>query len=102
MAAEVTELCGPKHHPNDSGNVRAGSSSGRVIAYDQREEIESTLEITCSLGVHQLLPNQPFSVGVDYADKALYQAKAAGRNRVEAFTDGSEQERQENCQQTSN
>ena len=53
-------------------------------------------------GVHQLLPNQPFSVGVDYADKALYQAKAAGRNRVEAFTDGSEQERQENCQQTSN
>ena len=26
MAAEVTELCGPKHHPNDSGNVRAGSS----------------------------------------------------------------------------
>ena len=39
MAAEVTELCGPKHHPNDSGNVRAGSSSGRVIAYDQREDI---------------------------------------------------------------
>ena len=39
MAAEVTELCGPKHHPNNSGNVRAGSSSGRVIAYDQREDI---------------------------------------------------------------
>jgi len=39
MSAEVTELCGPKHHPNDSGNVRAGSSSGRVIAYDQREDI---------------------------------------------------------------
>ena len=33
MAAEVTELCGPKHHPNNSVNVRAGSSSGRVIAY---------------------------------------------------------------------
>ena len=32
MAAEVTELCGPKHHPNNSGNVRAGSSSGRVLA----------------------------------------------------------------------
>ena len=39
MAAEVTELCGPKHPPNNSGNVRAGSSSGRVIAYDQREDI---------------------------------------------------------------
>ena len=32
MICEVTELCGPKHHPNNSGNVRAGSSSGRVLA----------------------------------------------------------------------
>jgi transposase-like protein len=39
MAAEVSDLCGPKHHPNGSGNIRAGSSSGRVIAYDQREDI---------------------------------------------------------------
>ncbi len=39
MAAEVSELCGPKHHPNESGYVRAGSSSGRVIAYDQREDL---------------------------------------------------------------
>ena len=39
MAEEVNELCGPKHHPNASGNVRAGSSTGRVIAHDQREDI---------------------------------------------------------------
>jgi hypothetical protein len=39
MAAEVSDLCGPKHHPNDSGYVRAGSSSGRVVAYGQREEL---------------------------------------------------------------
>ena len=39
MAAEVNDLCGPKHHPNDSGYVRAGSSSGRVMAYGQREDL---------------------------------------------------------------
>ncbi len=39
MAAEVSELCGPKHHPNESGYVRSGSSSGRVIAFDQREDL---------------------------------------------------------------
>ena len=39
MAAEVSELCGPKHHPNDSDCVRSGSSSGRVIAYGEREEL---------------------------------------------------------------
>jgi transposase-like protein len=39
MAAEVSDLCGPKHHPNDSGNVRAGSSSGRVVAFGEREEL---------------------------------------------------------------
>lgn len=39
MAEEVTELCGPKHHPNDSGYVRAGSSSGRVVVEERREEV---------------------------------------------------------------
>lgn len=39
MAEEVTELCGPKHHPNDSGCVCAGSSQGRVLVEGQREEI---------------------------------------------------------------
>lgn len=39
MAEEVTELCGPKHHPNDVGYVRAGSSEGRVLVDGQREEI---------------------------------------------------------------
>jgi transposase-like protein len=39
MAAEVSELCGPKHHPNESGYVRSGSSSGRVIAFGQREDL---------------------------------------------------------------
>ncbi|QDT62665.1 hypothetical protein SV7mr_52150 [Stieleria bergensis] len=28
MAAEVTELCGPKHEPSSSDHYRAGSASG--------------------------------------------------------------------------
>ena len=31
MAAEVNELCGPKHKPSVSDHFRAGSSSGRVL-----------------------------------------------------------------------
>ena len=30
MAEEVAQLCGPKHQPNGSELVRAGSSSGRI------------------------------------------------------------------------
>ena len=39
MAAEVTELCGPKHDPTSSDVYRAGSSSGRVLYEGEREEV---------------------------------------------------------------
>jgi len=39
MAAEVTELCGPKHAPSPSDHYRAGSSSGRVLYEGEREEV---------------------------------------------------------------
>lgn len=39
MAAEVTELCGPKHAPSDSDHYRSGSSSGRVIYEGEREKV---------------------------------------------------------------
>ena len=39
MAAEVDQLCGPKHHPNGSDCVRAGSSPGRVVVEQRREEL---------------------------------------------------------------
>ncbi len=39
MAAEVTELCGSKHRPNDSDHFRAGSSPGRVLHEGQREDV---------------------------------------------------------------
>ncbi len=39
MAAEVTELCGPKHSPIGDGVFRSGSSRGRVIFEGQREDV---------------------------------------------------------------
>ena len=39
MAAEVDQLCGPKHRPNGSDCVRAGSSPGRVVVEQRREEL---------------------------------------------------------------
>ena len=39
MAAEVTELCGPKHAPSPSDHYRAGSSPGRILLDGEREEI---------------------------------------------------------------
>jgi putative transposase len=39
MAAEVTALCGPKHSPTGGDLFRSGSSSGRVIFEEQREDV---------------------------------------------------------------
>ena len=39
MAEEVAALCGPKHQPNDSKFVRAGSAPGRVLIDDKREDV---------------------------------------------------------------
>ena len=39
MAAEVTDLCGPKHSPSGGEVFRAGSSPGRVIFEGQREDV---------------------------------------------------------------
>jgi transposase-like protein len=39
MAAEVHELCGPKHLPAGGDTYRAGSSPGRVLVDGEREEV---------------------------------------------------------------
>lgn len=39
MAAEVTQLCGPKHAPSAGEHYRAGSSPGRVLIEGEREEV---------------------------------------------------------------
>ena len=39
MAAEVTELCGPKHSRTGNDHYRAGSSPGRVLYEGEREKV---------------------------------------------------------------
>jgi putative transposase len=39
MAAEVNELCGPKHHPSEGDHFRSGTSPGRVLVDGEREEV---------------------------------------------------------------
>lgn len=39
MAEEVTELCGPKHHPNNGEHQRAGSSPGRFFHEGTQQEV---------------------------------------------------------------
>jgi hypothetical protein len=39
MAAEVTQLCGPKHSPSPSDHYRAGSSAGCVLYEAERETV---------------------------------------------------------------
>ena len=39
--------------------------------------------VTCSAGVAEMAGNEAFASMVERADSALYQAKAAGRNRIE-------------------
>ncbi len=39
MAAEVTELCGPKHSPGEGDHYRAGSSPGRILYEGEREDV---------------------------------------------------------------
>ncbi len=47
------------------------------------------LRVTCSIGVAEYIPGEPYSHLIDRADSALYHAKKTGRNRVAAL--GTEQ-----------
>jgi transposase-like protein len=45
MAAEVSELCGPKHDPSSSNHYRGGSASGRVLLEGEREGNRSAMRV---------------------------------------------------------
>ena len=57
MAAEVSELCGPKHYPGDSAHFRSGTSPGRVLVDGEREEVirPRVRRVDDSGGSHEVL-----------------------------------------------
>ncbi|WP_331374388.1 GGDEF domain-containing protein [Sinorhizobium chiapasense] len=66
-------------------------SEARVLAHGIRAAMASmqldglpeTATVTASFGVAAVVTNEPLELAMQRADKALYAAKAAGRNRVE-------------------
>jgi diguanylate cyclase len=41
-----------------------------------------TIKVTASFGIAKLNPNSPADLSIEFADKAMYKAKAAGRNCI--------------------
>ncbi|MCG5476303.1 MAG: GGDEF domain-containing protein [Sinorhizobium fredii] len=70
---------------------RLGLSEARVLAHGMRAALASTridglpesVNITASFGVASIGPGESLEAAMQRADKALYAAKAEGRNRVE-------------------
>ena len=56
-----------------------------VASLRHRAHGEEIVQVTVSFGVALMDPDAPAQVSVDRADKALYAAKAAGRNRTIAW-----------------
>jgi two-component system, cell cycle response regulator len=62
---------------------RARAELENASILDPRKE---RVPVTASLGASELLPDETFEQLVDRADRAMYAAKSAGRNRVSAST----------------
>ncbi|MCA1492303.1 GGDEF domain-containing protein [Sinorhizobium alkalisoli] len=70
---------------------RVSLADARVLAHGMRaalasrgiEGLPETVAVTASFGVAAIAAEEPLEMAMRRADKALYAAKAAGRNRVE-------------------
>lgn len=61
--------------------IREGLSKKKIYLSDDK-----FITITASFGIASMSPKEMLKVTIDHADKALYQAKAGGRNKTEVWT----------------
>jgi len=64
-----------------------GESAAAIVADSLREVMESTVGVTCSFGVSDINTDVPFIDALDRSDRAMYEAKSNGRNRVVRYSD---------------
>jgi diguanylate cyclase (GGDEF)-like protein len=64
--------------------VAAERLRARIEAMEVRDERGARIPVTASIGVATLRPDDTLGSLVGRADQAMYEAKAAGRNRVAA------------------
>lgn len=70
----------------NSGAVSAAERLRQIVAQTPIQTEKATIQITISLGVAEYQPDiSSPEMLLDHADKALYQAKQAGKNRVAIF-----------------
>lgn len=72
--------------------------SGAQFADELRQQIETSVCVTCSFGVYELSRGEPFIEAIGKADKALYASKWRGRNCITCFSDFPEQLNQDNAE----
>ena len=81
MAAEVNELCGPKHHPGEGDHYRAGTSPGRVLVDGEREElVRPRVRRVNDSGVSHEVPLATYQAACDpeHLTASIVQALASG------------------------
>jgi GGDEF domain-containing protein len=90
IAASTLRLRGPDRRHEARGpdrrnqRPRGRTQTGHVIRQLSRRAPSNQLSVTASIGVATSKGEKPSAEGViQAADKALYRAKAAGRNRIE-------------------
>ncbi|QEG22580.1 GGDEF domain-containing protein [Mariniblastus fucicola] len=66
--------------------ARSGAEA-REYCEDLRTQIQNVIGITCSFGVCEAMPEEPFHDALERADRAMYEAKSRGRNKVVAYSE---------------
>ena len=66
----------------DQDGAQALASAERCRGAIERAAFPGTKGITCSVGVTEIAPEDSAKSAFDRMDRALYRAKAEGRNRV--------------------